>query len=107
MKRRTQYMKWGLTAFLTVCAVLVFYDTFYMGGTLQRFVSKLFSVLAPVLYGCVIAYLLTPVMNWIERTLRRGWQKLFPQKHLKTPPASCASSASCWRRPWPFCWCIC
>lgn len=79
MKRRTQYMKWGLTAFLTVCAVLVFYDTFYMGGTLQRFVSKLFSVLAPVLYGCVIAYLLTPVMNWIERTLRRGWQKLFPQ----------------------------
>ena len=83
MKRRTQYMKWGLTAFLTVCAVLVFYDTFYMGGTLQRFVSKLFSVLAPVLYGCVIAYLLTPVMNWIERTLRRGWQKLFPQKHLK------------------------
>ena len=83
MKRRTQYMKWGLTAFLTVCAVLVFYDTFYMGGTLQRFVSKLFSVLAPVLYGCVIAYLLTPVMNWIERTLHHGWQKLFPQKHLK------------------------
>lgn len=83
MKRRTQYMKWGLTAFLTVCAVLVFYDTFYMGGTLQRFVSKLFSVLAPVLYGCVIAYLLTPVMNWIERTLRRGWRKLFPQKHPK------------------------
>ena len=83
MKRRTQYMKWGLTAFLTVCAVLVFYDTFYMGGTLQRFVNKLFSVLAPVLYGCVIAYLLTPVMSWIERTLLRVWRKLFPHKHLK------------------------
>ncbi|MFQ9028626.1 MAG: hypothetical protein ACLR54_02425 [Oscillospiraceae bacterium] len=24
MKNRTQYLKWGLTAFLTVCAVLVF-----------------------------------------------------------------------------------
>ena len=83
MKRRTQYMKWGMTAFLTVCAVLVFYDTFYMGGTLQRFVNKLFSVLAPVLYGCVIAYLLTPVMSWIERTLLRVWRKLFPHKHLK------------------------
>ena len=83
MNRRTQYMKWGLTAFLTVCAVLVFYDTFYMGGTLQRFVNKLFSVLAPVLYGCVIAYLLTPVMSWIERTLLRVWRKLFPHKHLK------------------------
>ena len=69
MKNRTQYLKWGLTAFLTVCAVLVFYDTFYMGGTLQQFVSKLTSVLAPVVYGAVIAYLLTPVMNWIERVL--------------------------------------
>ena len=27
--KRTQYFKWGLTAFLTICAVLVFYDTFY------------------------------------------------------------------------------
>lgn len=31
--KRTQYFKWGLTAFLTVCAVLVFYDTFYQAGT--------------------------------------------------------------------------
>ncbi len=83
MKRRTQYVKWGLTAFLTVCAVLVFYDTFYMGGTLQHFVNKLFSVLAPVLYGCAIAYLLTPVMNWIERALHAGWQKAFPRKRVK------------------------
>ena len=83
MKNRTQYLKWGLTAFLTVCAVLVFYDTFYMGGTLQQFVSKLTSVLAPVVYGAVIAYLLTPVMNWIERVLHAAWQKVFPKKHLK------------------------
>ena len=49
--RRTQYFKWGLTAFLTVCAVLIFYDTFYQAGTLQQFVSRLASILAPVLYG--------------------------------------------------------
>ena len=83
MKNRTQYLKWGLTAFLTVCAVLVFYDTFYMGGTLQQFVSKLASVLAPVVYGAVIAYLLTPVMNWIERVLHAAWQRVFPKKHPK------------------------
>ena len=83
MKRRNQYVKWGLTAFCTVCAVMVFYDTFYMGATLQRFVNKLFSVLAPVLYGCVIAYLLTPVMNWIERVIHRAWQKLLPKRQVK------------------------
>ena len=81
--KRTQYFRWGLTAFLTVCAILVFYDTFYQAGTLQRFLSKLTSILAPVLYGFAIAYLLTPVMSWIEKLLRAGWEKAFPQRKLK------------------------
>ena len=81
--KRTQYFKWGLTAFLTVCAVLVFFDTFYQNGVLQRFLSKLASILAPVLYGAAIAYLLTPVMSWLEKTIRAGWKRLFPKKELK------------------------
>ena len=32
MKGKSGYLKWGLTIFLTVCAILVFYDTFYMSG---------------------------------------------------------------------------
>lgn len=82
--KRTQYFKWGLTAFLTVCAVLVFYDTFYQAGTLQQFVSKLASILAPVLYGFAIAYLLTPIMSWLERAIAALWKKLF-KKELKQP----------------------
>ena len=81
--KRTQYFKWGLTAFLTVCAVLVFFDTFYQNGVLQRFLSKLASILAPVLYGAAIAYLLTPVMSWLEKAIRAGWKRLFPKKDLK------------------------
>ncbi len=42
------------------------YDTFYMNGTLQRYLSKLVTVLAPVLYGFAMAYLLAPIVNWIE-----------------------------------------
>ena len=82
--KRTQYFKWGLTAFLTVCAVLVFYDTFYQAGTLQQFVSKLASILAPVLYGFAIAYLLTPIMSCLERAIAALWKKLF-KKELKQP----------------------
>ena len=81
--KRTQYFKWGLTAFLTVCAVLVFYDTFYQNGVLQRFLSKLASILAPVLYGAAIAYLLTPVMSWLEKVIGAEWKKLFPKRELK------------------------
>jgi len=69
---------------LTVCAVLVFYDTFYQAGTLQRFVSKLASILAPVLYGFAIAYLLTPIMSCLERAIAALWKTLF-KKELKQP----------------------
>ena len=75
MKERTRYIKWGLTLFLTVCAILVFYDTFYMSGALQRFVSKLLDILAPVVFGFASAYLLTPVVNWLEDLIVKGWRK--------------------------------
>ena len=82
--KRTQYFKWGLTAFLTVCAVLVFYDTFYQGGTLQGFLSQLASILSPVLYGFAIAYLLTPVMSGLENNIALLWKRCF-KKELKRP----------------------
>ncbi len=70
LRDRKAYWHLGLTIFLTACAILVFYDTFYMGGTLQSFVTKLISALAPVLYGFAMAYLLSPVVNWIESLIK-------------------------------------
>ena len=65
--KKSVYWKWGLTAFLTVCAILVFYDAFYQGGTLQHILGKLAEVLAPVFYGVAMAYLLMPLVKWFER----------------------------------------
>ena len=76
MKGKSGYLKWGLTIFLTVCAILVFYDTFYMSGALQRLLSKLASILSPVLVGLVMAYLLAPIVNWIEGLIRKGLKRL-------------------------------
>ena len=75
MKTKKDYFNWGLTVFLTVCAILVFYDVFYKGGTLLGFFNKLTSTLAPVLYGFAMAYLLSPIVNWLERLIRLGWSK--------------------------------
>ena len=80
------YWRWGLTAFLTVCAILVFYDAFYQGGTLQHILGKLAQVLAPVFYGLAMAYLLTPLVKWFERGIL--WcvgklRKRLPDKPLK------------------------
>lgn len=80
------YWRWGLTAFLTVCAILVFYDAFYQGGTLQQILGKLAQVLAPVFYGLAMAYLLTPLVKWFERGIL--WcvgklRKRLPDRPLK------------------------
>lgn len=80
MRERKYYWHLGLTLFLTACAILVFYDTFYMGGTLQSFMTKLVNALAPVLYGFALAYLLTPIVNWIEELLG-GAVKTEPRKN--------------------------
>ncbi len=80
------YWRWGLTAFLTVCAILVFYDAFYQGGTLQHILGKLAQVLAPVFYGLAMAYLLTPLVKWFERGILWCVSKLrkkLPDKPLK------------------------
>lgn len=97
MKGKSSYLKWGLTIFLTVCAILVFYDTFYMSGTLQRMVSKLASILSPVLVGLVMAYLLAPIVNWIERLIRSGLGRIkgLEGKPFLTLPAGSGPSASC------------
>ncbi|MBP3493327.1 MAG: AI-2E family transporter [Oscillospiraceae bacterium] len=68
-----------MTAFVTVCAILVFYDTFYLSGALGTFLGKTADILAPVLYGAAMAYLLAPLVNWFERMILRllnKWGKI-------------------------------
>ena len=84
-RRDRKYLKLGLTLFLTACAILIFYDIFYkngVGGSIQQLWNKLMGIVAPVLYGIAIAYLLAPVVNWFEqwlsssikeRRIKSGW----------------------------------
>ena len=69
MKNKT-YWHWGLTLALTACAILVFYDTFFQDGVLLLFIKKLFKILTPVIYGFALAYLLAPIVNFFDRSLK-------------------------------------
>jgi predicted PurR-regulated permease PerM len=71
VKHENRYVRIGLTAFLTVCAILLFYDTLFGSRAAVLFFRTLFSALAPIFYGMLIAYLLAPVVSFFER-------KLFP-----------------------------
>ena len=72
MKRGQTYVCWGLTAFAVICGVLVFYDIFFQESVLIVYFKKLVGILAPVSYGFVLAYVLTPVVNWLEQRVFQG-----------------------------------
>ena len=67
MVQKNRYLKWGLTAFCTVAAILLFYDTLFGSHALLEFLQKFVQALQPVLYGAFMAYLLAPVVDFFEK----------------------------------------
>ena len=60
-KLRQQFSR-GMTYFLVVAASILFYFALLRVTNLSEGFSKIFQVLKPVVYGCVIAYLLNPIV---------------------------------------------
>ena len=63
MKNKDGALRWGLAIFLTVSAILLFYDTLFGRRVLPAFGSQLLGALQPVIIGGVLAYLLAPVID--------------------------------------------
>ena len=63
---KNKYVKWGLTAFCTVSAILLFSDTLFGTRVLVRFLKQLCSAAMPVIYGAFMAYLLAPIVDFFE-----------------------------------------
>jgi predicted PurR-regulated permease PerM len=64
-----KYFRWGLTAFLVVVASILFYSFVFHGANIKAGLDVLVSILMPVVWGLAIAYLLTPVLNFVERKI--------------------------------------
>ncbi|MCM1246328.1 MAG: AI-2E family transporter [Roseburia sp.] len=71
MKRKfdNKYIYMGVTAFCVLVAVLIFGFVFFNIDTVWAGVQRLNSALMPVYIGLVIAYLLSPLVNAVERNL--------------------------------------
>lgn len=59
--------KQGLTAFLIVAACIVCYFAFLRFDYIADGFAKIMDLLRPIIYGIVIAYLLNPVMKFVEK----------------------------------------
>lgn len=87
MKQKSSYMRLGITVFLTVGAILLFYDTVFGRGWLLRIWRQLLSAVQPILYGAFMAYLLAPVVNTFEARLFSGRVKKAEERNAPVPPA--------------------
>lgn len=67
-KLRQQFSR-GMSYFLVIAASLIFYFVLLRLTNLSDGFMTVFGVLKPVVYGCVIAYLLNPIVRKIDKYL--------------------------------------
>ena len=75
-----EQIKWGLTAFSVLAAASLVYivaSNFYI--VKQNF-SIFLQILMPIVYGAVLAYLLSPVYNFVVKVLGKAYHFLFREK---------------------------
>lgn len=65
-KFNNKYLRWGLTAFLVIAASITFYYLIFHSSNIHEKFSLIMGILMPVIFGLVTAYLLTPILNFME-----------------------------------------
>lgn len=67
MKKNKQYLYWGITAFLVVLAGLIAYYIIFHLDEFKSGIDRIIVILMPVIDGIILAYLFTPMLNFIEK----------------------------------------
>ena len=81
-----KYLYWGATAFVVISASMLFYFGIFHMDVLIRGFHILSNVMMPVIFGVVIAYLLTPVVRFMEEKCLfplLKWRKITINKNKK------------------------
>lgn len=69
MKDNKTYVKWGLTAFLVVLGGVVSYNAITNLSGLSLTIKNFLVILMPIIDGFILAYLLAPIVNAMERVI--------------------------------------
>ena len=65
-----------LIGFGTISLSVLFFFFLYKIGEIKTALDKLFQILAPIIYGGVIAYLLRPICKWLYSKLLKWFPKM-------------------------------
>ena len=67
-----RYLHWGVTAFLVIAASMLFYYGIFHMKTLIVGIKTFLGIMAPIIYGVILAYILSPLIN------HRNFPESFP-----------------------------
>lgn len=68
-KFEKKYLCWGITAFLVIAASILFYYVLFHRSSLSNGIKTCVGISMPIIDGLVLAYLMTPVLNKIEKLI--------------------------------------
>jgi len=66
-KPEKKYLQIGLTLFFVAVGTMLVYFLFFRLSEIRAGIQAINKILAPIFYGLVLAYLMTPLMNTIEQ----------------------------------------
>lgn len=70
----------GMTFFVIIAACIIFYFALLRLPDISGVFLKIFNVLKPIIYGLGIAYLLNPIVEFVEKHLKPLLEKKFSNK---------------------------
>ena len=70
------YLHLGLTAFLVIIASITFWFILNRFEVLHSIANKIFSILTPITYGAVMAFLVAPIYNRSTNFLNKFFKKI-------------------------------
>ena len=92
MRRRfkwdKKYLYWGITAFLVIAAAVLFYMLLQHLPDVKKGWNRIMTIVAPFVWGLIIAYLLLPLTRQLEKLLSSNAMK---KAHVKGKFARIAS----------------
>ncbi|MBQ8586884.1 MAG: AI-2E family transporter [Oscillospiraceae bacterium] len=71
LHRNEKFFKWGLTVFLAFVACALFWIIFSNLSGFYDLIMKFFGIISPILYGCLFAYFMNPVMKATMKLMKK------------------------------------
>ena len=68
-KFNKKYLYWGITAFLVIACSILFYYVLFNRSSFTGGIGKIIQISMPIIDGFVLAYLITPILNKVEKCI--------------------------------------